>query len=198
MVIGITGGIGSGKSFVADCFLKFDNTLYLHADEEAKKLMNSSSEIKEKLIALFGDESYVNDKLNRPYISNIVFSNPEKLKELNSIVHPVVRKHFAEFIEKNTQDHLIIYENAILFEIQSDLICDCIIAVTAPIDIKIQRVIERDNISSEEVRKRMSQQWPDSKKLLLSNYRILNINKEETMLKVRDIHNILTKKQSMI
>lgn len=197
MVIGITGGIGSGKSFVADCFLKFDNTLYLHADLEAKKLMNSSNEIKEKLIVLFGAESYVNNELNRSYISNIVFSDPEKLKELNSIVHPAVRDHFSEFIQKNTKDHLIIYENAILFEIESDLICDSIITVTAPSDIKIQRVVKRDNITSEEVRKRMNHQWSDSKKLLLSNYRILNIDKETTMLKVRDIYNILTKKDSV-
>ncbi len=198
MVVGVTGGIGSGKSFVADCFLAFDNTIYYHADEEAKKLMNTSSEIREQLIQLFGQEAYSNGELNRPFISGIVFSDSTKLKELNAIVHPQVRAHFLDFIRTHTKNYLIIYEAAILFEAQSDKVCDTILTVTAPLDVRIDRIMKRDQISPEEVQKRIDQQWTDTKRLLLSNYTILNINKQETMLKVQDIHNILTKKQSMI
>lgn len=198
MVVGITGGIGSGKSFVAEYFLNIDGVVYYHADEEAKKLMNSSKEIQSKIISLFGDQAYLKGQLNRPYISEIVFSDANKLKQLNAIVHPAVKKHFGDFIDKNTKDHLIIYENAILFEVQSDIVCDFVICVSAPLEVKIKRVMDRDQCSRLEVIRRMGQQWSDNKKELLSNYRILNINKEETLLKVRDIHNILTKKQSMI
>ena len=194
MVIGITGGIGSGKSFVAECFLTYDNTLYYHADVEAKKLMNTSQEIKEKVIAEFGEEAYQSGELNRLFIASIVFNNPQKLQKLNSIVHPLVRKHFQEFIAGQSKETIIIYENAILFEINSDAVCDFVIAVTAPDDVKINRVIARDGITEQEAQKRMQNQWTDSKKILLSNYIILNVNKEETLLKVQKIHNILTEK----
>jgi len=196
MVIGITGGIGSGKSFVAECFLTYKNTLYYHADVEAKKLMNTSPEIKEKLVNEFGGQAYLSGELNRSFIASIVFENPERLQKLNSIVHPLVRKHFLEFIASQSKETMIIYENAILFEIHSDLACDFVITVTAPDDVKIKRVMARDGITAQEAQKRMQNQWVDSKKILLSNYIILNINKEETLLKVQKIHNILTEKQS--
>ena len=194
MVVGITGGIGSGKSYVAQCFLSLPNTVYYHADEEAKKLMNSSEEIRTQLIQTFGDQSYVDGKLNRPYIASIVFSNPEELQKLNAAVHPAVRKHFKQFVDTQTRETLIIYENAILFESKSDVVCDFVITVTAPKDIKIERVMQRDQVSKEEVLKRMSNQWIDTQKILLSNYMILNISKQETLLKVQKIHNILTEK----
>lgn len=194
MVIGITGGIGSGKSFVAECFLAYENTLYYHADVEAKKLMNTSQEIKEKVIAEFGEKAYQSGELNRPFIASIVFNNPQKLQKLNSIVHPLVRKHFQEFIASQSKETIIIYENAILFEINSDSVCDFVIAVTAPDDVKINRVIARDGITAQEARNRTQNQWSDTKKILLSNYMILNISKEETLLKVQKIHNILTEK----
>ena len=155
MVLGISGGIGSGKSFVAECFLSLDNTVYYHADKEAKGLMNTSEEIRQEVIAQFGDESYINKELNRPFIAGIVFENPEKLKILNSIVHPRVKQHFADFIKNQSDSTIIIYENAILFEAKSDIACDIILTVTAPIETRIQRVIQRDNVSREEVEKRM-------------------------------------------
>jgi dephospho-CoA kinase len=194
MVVGITGGIGSGKSFVAECFLKYDNTVYYHADAEAKKLMNTSEEIRSQLIEEFGAKAYESGMLNRPYIASLVFNNPDRLQKLNSIVHPLVRKHFKEFIRKQSKETLIIYENAILFEIQSDLACDVVITVTTPKETRIQRVMQRDQVSEEEVLKRMQNQWSDTQKILLSNYIILNISKEATLLKVQKIHNILTEK----
>ncbi|MEQ6122731.1 dephospho-CoA kinase [Pseudotenacibaculum sp. MALMAid0570] len=197
MVVGITGGIGSGKSFVAESFLAYDNTVYYHADIEAKKLMNDSDEIKEQVILEFGAESYKNNQLNRPYISSLVFKDSVRLQKLNAIVHPVVKKHFQKFIDNQNDEAIIVYENAILFEINSDQFCDFVIAVTAPLETRIQRVMLRDKISRDEVLERIKNQWSDTRKKLLCNYRIVNLNKNETLLKVQQIHNILTKKQTL-
>jgi len=195
MVVGITGSIGSGKSFVSKELCSFPNTIYYHADEEAKKLMHDSIEIKKQIIEIFGEQSYVDDRLNSTYISSIVFQDSEKLKELNSIVHPLVKKHFQEFIAEH-KERIIIYENAILFEVDSDQACDFTISITAPIEERIKRVMERDRTSEEEVLKRMRNQWTQEKKSILANYVIENIEKETTLLKIKKIHNILTKKQS--
>jgi dephospho-CoA kinase len=193
-IVGLTGGIGSGKTTVANFFSLYKNVAVYIADIEAKKLMNSSKVIKEKLIKSFGEQSYVNGILNRKYISNIVFKNKEKLSELNAIVHPEVRNHFQEFIKKNHQKEYIIYENAILFESKSNLFCDIIITVFVDIDTKIKRVISRDKSTKKEVLDRMKNQWSDSKKMLQSNYVIYNKNIEETKNNVDRIHNILTVK----
>lgn len=195
MVLGITGGIGSGKSFVAKEFCSFPNTAYYHADEEAKKLMNTSSEIKKQLVNEFGVKSYENNELNKAYISSIVFKNPSQLSKLNSIVHPIVKKHFQEYVSLQKTDTIIVYENAILFEINSDQFCDFIITVTAPIDERIKRVVKRDNITAEAVLERIKNQWSDKKKKMLSNYTINNIDKDKTLLKIKKIYNFLTKKQ---
>lgn len=197
MVVGITGGIGSGKSYVAHCFLEMGNAVYYHADAEARKLMNTSQEIRTQVIAEFGAKAYQDNQLNRPFIGQIVFQQPDKLAKLNNIVHPAVKKHFVDFIQSHPKNQFIVYENAILFEVNSDLVCDVVITVTAPLETRIDRVIERDQITREEVEKRIQNQWSETRKILLSNYIILNINKEETLLKVQDIHNILTKKQAL-
>lgn len=197
MVVGITGGIGSGKSLVAKHLCSFENTCYYHADEEAKKLMNTSTEIKKMLVTEFGKESYTTNGLNRPYIAAIVFKNPEKLQKLNSIVHPVVKKHFRDFIMKY-QGQIVVYENAILFEIGSDAICDFVINVNAEKEERIQRVISRDQTTREAVEERMKNQWSDTKRNLLSNYLIFNQNKSETLLKIERIHNFLTKKLLLV
>lgn len=194
MVVGITGGIGSGKSYVAKCLLELGNAVYYHADAEAKKLMNTSQEIREQVTAEFGEESYQDNQLNRPFIAQIVFQQPEKLAKLNSIVHPAVKQHFFDFIQNHPKERFIVYENAILFEANSDLVCDVVITVTAPVQTRIDRVVERDQVTAAEVEKRIQNQWSETQKTLLSNYIILNINKEATLLKVQDIHNILTKK----
>ena len=197
MVIGITGGIGSGKSLVSDIFSSFENTVYYHADIEAKKIMNTSDLIRKQLISEFGPKSFIDNELNRSYISSIVFNNPKSLKKLNSIVHPVVKANFKEFITINGSKSFIIYENAILFEIGSDVVCDVVISVNTPIQTRIERVMKRDNISERDVLDRIKNQWPDFKRNLLSNYVISNIEKEVTMLKIKNIFNILTKKPSL-
>ena len=196
MIVGLTGGIGSGKTTVAKLFSKFNDVAIYIADIEAKKLMNSSEIIKKKLIKQFGESSFVNQKLNRNYISEIVFNDKEKLSILNAIVHPEVKKHFQDFIKKNIDKTYIIYENAILFENGSNLLCDYIITVYANVNTKIERVILRDSSTKEAVESRMKNQWNDSKKIVQSNYIICNENLDETKTQVNKIHNILTEKRS--
>ncbi len=192
MLVGITGGIGSGKTTVAKLFAKFENVVIYFADQEAKQLMNTSSIIKEKIIANFSSEAYVNDELNRKFLSNIVFNNKEKLHLLNSIVHPEVFKHLQDFREENADKDYILYENAILFENGSDKLCDKIITVTAPVDVRIQRVVDRDKVTKEEVMSRINNQWIDMKKILQSNYVIHNMLLSDTENQVSKIHNKLT------
>ena len=194
MIVGITGGIGSGKSLVAKIICASDDTAYYHADKEAKLLMNTSPSLKENIIAVFGEKSYQDNTLDRKYISSLVFKEPKLLKSLNSIVHPAVKEHFRNFIASRKENTLIIYENAILFETNGDLICNIIISVNAPEEIRIKRVMERDNVTKKQVKNIIKNQWSETKRNLLSNYTILNIEKEETLLKTKNIYNILTKK----
>lgn len=191
MVIGITGGIGSGKSTVVKLFSKYKNIAIYLADDQAKELMISSKEIKEKLIANFSSKVYINNELNRSFLANLVFKDKKKLAVLNSIVHPVVHKHLQDFIIKHQDKNYILYENAILFENGSDKICDKIITVTAPEDIRIKRVVKRDNSTSQEVKNRIKNQWSDEKKVLQSNYVIHNIELPKTLEQVHQIHNKL-------
>jgi dephospho-CoA kinase len=196
MIVGVTGGIGSGKSLVAETICSFENTIYFHADKEAKLLMNNSAVIKDKIIAAFGQKSYDNGVLNKKYISSLVFKNPHQLKVLNTIVHPQVKEHFKKFVESQNKNTLIIYENAIIFETNSSSICDIIISVNSPRNIRIKRVMKRDNSTKIMIENIMNNQWSDAKRNLLSNYIINNIEKEETLLKIKKIYNFLTKKLS--
>lgn len=194
MVVGITGGIGSGKSTVVKMFSKFKGIAIYIADDEAKKIMNSSREIKTLLISEFGKEVYLNNKLNRPYLANIVFKDKSKLSVLNTIVHPVVNNHLQDFILKNSHKDYILYENAILFENGSNAFCDKIITITAPEKIRIQRVLERDNTTIEAIKSRIQNQWGQSKKTLQSHYIIENLSLAKTKDQTSKIHNILTKR----
>ncbi|MBE7660455.1 dephospho-CoA kinase [Tenacibaculum finnmarkense] len=194
MVIGLTGGIGSGKSTVVKMFAEYKNSTIYIADNEAKKLMNSSDEIKTKLIAEFGEDVYKNKQLNKPFLADIVFNDKDKLAILNAIVHPVVNNHFKDFILKNTNKNYILYENAILFENGSNIFCDKIITVTAPENIRIERVLKRDNTTIDAVKSRINNQWSQTKKTLQSHYVIENIIRKKTQQQVAIIHAILTKK----
>ncbi|CAL2078778.1 dephospho-CoA kinase [Tenacibaculum dicentrarchi] len=194
MVIGLTGGIGSGKSTVVKMFAEYKNSAIYIADNEAKKLMNSSDEIKTKLIAEFGENVYKNKLLNKPFLADIVFNDKDKLATLNSIVHPVVNNHFQVFIRKNADKNYILYENAILFENGSNIFCDKIITVTAPENIRIERVLKRDNTTTDAIKNRINNQWSQIKKTLQSHYIIENITRKNTQYQVDIIHAILTKK----
>lgn len=190
-VIGLTGGIGSGKTTVAKMFQNIGIPVYF-ADHEAKKLMQSLLIIKYELIANFGELAFKNGVLNTAYLAEIVFSNPEKLKVINQIVHPKVRAHFQQF--KNSQNSIyIIFENAILFENGFDKMCDYIITVTTPLEERIKRVELRDKLDRTQILNRVNNQWTDEQKIEKSNFIIDNKDLDTTKLKVLEIHEQLLK-----
>ena len=189
--VGLTGGIGSGKTTVANYFIELGMPVYF-ADNEAKKLMNSSTKIKNKLINEFGENTYQNGELNRQYLADIVFHNKSKLSIINGIVHPAVAKHFAKWVKEHKTDY-IIQENAILFENNTSSNFDYIITVTAPVEIKIERILKRDLISKNDIISRMNNQWDDTKKIELSDFVIDNVDLADTKKQVNRIHKKLIK-----
>ena len=192
MIVGLTGGIGSGKTTVLNFFKAFQNISVYIADEEAKNLMNSSPLLKSQLINAFGKELFVDNTLQRAFLSNLVFKDPKKLQILNEIVHPQVAKHFSEFVALNAHKAYILYENAILFETQNNQFCDCILTVSAPLEDRISRIIHRDQRTRRAVLDRMQHQFPEEKKRLQSNYLIQNTSLPALKEEVYRIHNILT------
>jgi len=197
MIVGVTGGIGTGKSTVVSLFKKLGNIAVYTADDEAKNLMNTSKLISSKIKKEFGDEAYKNDVLNRPFLANIVFKDKEKLAKLNAIVHPEVANHFKEFVKNNQHKLYVLYENAILFENKSDSFCDVIITVTAPLNIRLQRLITRDNTTKEAVLHRIKNQWSETKKILQSNYIVENKALKITKEQVSKIHHLLVQKKNL-
>ena len=188
-IIGLTGGIGSGKTTVANHFRVAGIPVYI-ADDEARKIMQSdeiNAEIKKK----FGDTVFDNGILNREKLSGIVFNDPEKLKLLNAIIHPAVKKHFSSWILNHKNTPYIIYEAAILFESGSYKDCDIIITVTAPLESRIQRVIQRDRTTRENVLSRINMQWNDEKRIEKSDFVIENDTTEIAKSAVDKILKIL-------
>lgn len=173
-IVGLTGGIGSGKSTIAKWFLQKGIPVY-DSDMEAKKLMNENSQVREKLIELFGEKAYEGKTLNRAYIAAQAFGDKEKLNQLNQIVHPAVFSHFQNWVGEQ-QSKFVVKEAAILFESGSYKDCDWIISVIADPEIRIQRVIERDNVSRSQVLERMQNQWTDEMKIPKSDFVIKNEN----------------------
>ena len=191
IIVGLTGGIGSGKTIVTKMFNKLGVPTYI-ADLEAKKLMHTSKVIKRKLIQLFGDEAYIERGLNKPYIANKIFNDKALLLKMNAIVHPKVKAHFIKWVKKQDFAY-VIKEAAILFENESYQDCDFIITVTASEKVRIQRVISRDNSSSEKVKAIMNNQWSDKQKVKLSNFVINNIDLSKTENQVKIIHQKILK-----
>ena len=194
MIVGLTGGIGSGKTTVAEVFEKLDSVAVYIADIEARKIMNSSEVIRIQLLQAFGKETYKKNELNRQYLANNVFESKEKLTILNNIVHPEVKKHFLDFATRNADKSYVLYESAILFESNSSQQCDFIISVFLDKEERIKRVLERDKTTEKEVLSRINSQWKEDKKLLSSNYIIFNYAIQDTKKSVLKIHNILTEK----
>lgn len=192
-IIGLTGGIGSGKTTVANYFKSYGIPVYI-ADDEARNIMQSP-EIIDAIKKTFGEAIFENGILNREKLAKIVFNEPEKLEKLNNIVHPAVKKHFEHWLLEYKKVPYIIYEAAILFESGRYEDCDLIITVTAPVEKRIQRVIERDKSTRELVLKRINAQWTDEKRISKSDFVIENIAIETTKLEVDRILKILKIKQ---
>jgi dephospho-CoA kinase len=188
-IIGLTGGIGSGKTTIANYFRAAGIPVYI-ADDEARKIMESP-EIIAEIKNVFGNTIFENDILNRSKLAEIVFDNSEKLVRLNAIIHPAVKKHFSEWVLNHKNAPFVIYEAAILFESGSYKNCDFIITVTAPVESRIERVVQRDKTTRENVLKRIAMQWKDEQRFAESDFVIENINPELAKIEVDKILKIL-------
>lgn len=191
MVIGLTGGIGSGKTTVAKMFNKLGVPIYI-ADLEAKKLMNNSKVIRGKLIQLLGNEAFTENDLNKPYLANKIFNDNDLLVKMNAIVHPKVRLHFKRWLKKQNTPY-VIKEAAILFESGGYHECDYVITVIASRENRIKRVMQRDNSTIDSVKAIMDNQWSDEDKVKLSHYVIDNNNFQKTENQVKTIHQKILK-----
>lgn len=191
MVIGLTGGIGSGKTTVSGLFEDLGVPVY-NSDEEAKRLMQSSEKLKRAIIELLGKKSYKKDTLNRSYIAQLVFNDKELLAALNALVHPAVKKDFKKWLRKKNVPY-VIQEAAILFENGSYKEYDKLILVKAPKRIRLKRLKARDGSSEEDILARMKNQWSDTRKAKLSDFVIENIDLDKTKSRVRRIHRQLIK-----
>jgi len=185
-IIGLTGGIGSGKSTVLKQFEDLGINTY-SADKAAKKLINSDEDLIESIKGLFGDNIYNNNILDTIKLSKIVFQDSHKLESLNSIIHPAVAKDFKSFIKTNHGEY-IVKEVAIIFETNTEDNYDKIILVRAPIEDRIKRVVLRDNITKDDVIRRVNNQIDDSTIIDKCDYIIDNNNLKELKEKVINIH----------
>ena len=189
--IGITGGIGSGKSVVAQILEAMHFPVY-YSDQQSKILVDTDLIIREELIKLLGKEVYLDGKLNRPFLTQQLFSNDELRLKINQIIHPKVREAFTNWVNKQSSN-LVFNEAAILFETGAYQLMDYNILVTAPLELKIERVLKRDNITINEIQERISKQWSDEEKIPLADFVIVN---DEVKPLLQQIEAILIKVKS--
>ena len=175
-VIGITGGIGSGKTFVCKILEKMGYSVY-YSDDRAKLLMNSDFRIQKELKRLIGDDAYTKQGLNREFVSSKLFSDPKLRQKINQLIHPFVRKDFKDWQKSFKDEKFIFNEAAILFETGTHVNYDAVILVYAPLEIKLDRIKKRDGVSEEEVLKKIKSQWTDEEKMKHTPYHILNDGK---------------------
>ncbi|HYJ39080.1 MAG TPA: dephospho-CoA kinase [Chitinophagaceae bacterium] len=184
--VGLTGGIGSGKSTVAHVFEILGIPVY-YADKEAKRLMNEDPEIRTQLVAHFGEETYADNLINRRFLAEIVFKDKEKLQLLNSLVHPITIARAEEWMQKHDTPY-VIKEAALIFESGSQENLDYVIGVSAPLNLRIQRTMKRDGVSREEVLNRMQHQIQESIKMRLCDFVIRNDEQHLVLPQVLAIH----------
>jgi dephospho-CoA kinase len=176
--VGVTGGIGSGKSLICQVFSHLGIPVYF-ADEAAKNLMDHDPEIIKGLTGVFGATIYEGGKLNRPKLAGLIFDDPKLLADVNRIVHPGVRRNFSKWCSSFTSVPFVIQESAILFESNTFKLFDHIILVTAPDEIRIQRVLSRPGMTREKILGIMKNQLPEEEKIVRSHF---VINNDETTL----------------
>ena len=184
--IGITGGIGNGKSIICD-ILRLHDIPVFDADKEAKVLNNSSSIIKEKLIIHFGEDIYIDNKLNRKLLSELIFKNEDNLKIANSIIHPEVANLFIDWCQNNSNYNIVAIESAILIEAGFKKYIDKLITVFTPEELRIKRVAHRDNTNVENIKARIKNQISEEEKIKNSDYVIVNDNSQSLIKQVSDI-----------
>ena len=188
--VGLTGGIGSGKTTIANIFKQLGVPIYF-SDNRAKYLMLNNQFLRESLISLFGDKVVVNGLLNRSYIASKVFSKPKELIKLNALVHPFVQKDFDDWSTSQCSVY-VIKEAAILFETGANKLLDKVVLVESPKDLKVSRVMLRDGMKNEEVLMRMSKQWSDDQKRTYADYIIYNDEENPLINQILKLHSIFS------
>lgn len=185
--IGITGGIGSGKSIVCKVFELLGVPIF-YADNEAKKIYDDEK-VKTLLINKYGFEIYLPDgKLNKEKLSKIIFSNQDELKYINSLIHPLVAKAYSEWCEKHKHIPYTLKEAAILFESGAYKELDKVITVSAPVELRINRVMKRDNLTRIQILERMKHQWEEEKRIKYANFVIYNDDEHLVIPQILDLH----------
>ena len=185
--VGLTGGIGSGKTTIANLFAtEFAIPIYI-ADTKAKELIAQDTHLQQEIKALLGEDAFVEGKYNTAFVASIVFSTPEKLQALNQLIHPYVQQDFARWREEQHSPY-VIKESAILFESGSYKDCDYIITVTAPLEERIRRVMLRDKIDRKTVEKRIKNQSNDENRIKLSTFVVDNRDFCRNLDKIQTIH----------
>lgn len=186
LTIGITGGIGSGKSTICKVF-KLLGVPVFEADQVAKAIINSNAEIRNGLIELFGSDIYESsNRINRKMLASLIFKDDNLLQKVNQLIHPEVRKEF-DFWKKQQNQSYVIHEAAILFESGFYKMMDYTILVSAPEAMRIERVSKRDNVSRDLVKQRINKQFTDEEKRQLSNIELVNDNKNLLIPKILEI-----------
>ncbi len=188
--VGLTGGIGSGKSLVAQIFQHLGVPVF-SADYEAGKILEDDASVRESLTEWFGPDVYTDERPNRREIASLVFNDPEKLARLNSLIHPLVMKKFISWCNEYPDKPYVIHEAAILFESGLYRHVDKTILVTAPEETRIARVIERDKTTADSVIQRMKNQWNDEQKVPLADFIVQNDGKSPLVPAILGIHNKL-------
>ncbi len=185
--LGVTGGIGSGKSVICAVLSTLGIPVY-NADDESKKLLETNPDVVVAVTSLLGKDSYLPDgKADRPFIANVVFNHPEKLQKLNSILHPAVQSHYRDWVASNTSFEIVVKEAAILFESGAYKDMNAVIAVTAPMQLRIERVIARDGKSIAEVKKIISQQLSQEEVIEKSDFEIINDDQQLVIPQILEI-----------
>jgi dephospho-CoA kinase len=184
--VGLTGGIGSGKSTVARIFEVLGIPVY-YADEAAKNIMNSDKRLKAALIKNFGEQTYQSGQLNRAWLASVVFTDNQKLQLLNSLTHPATIRDANKWIQQQTSPY-IVKEAALLFESGADKYLDHIVGVSAPEELRIQRAMQRDQVKREDVLQRMSRQMKEEEKMKLCQSILINDEKEMLVPQVLELH----------
>jgi dephospho-CoA kinase len=187
--IGLTGGIGSGKTTVAKIFETLGIPVY-YADDEAKRIMNEDEALKMSIIENFGASSYINGSLNRSFISGKVFDNPAKLALLNALVHPATIRDSLEWMKRQHAPYAV-KEAALIFESGMEAQLDYVIGVSAPEELRITRIMGRGSLKREEVLKRMENQMDEEKKIGMCNFVITNDEKQAILPQVLSLHQVL-------
>lgn len=192
-IIGLTGGIGSGKTSIARHIQSLGIPVYI-SDDASKKILTLPQTL-QAIKQLFGTAVFENEKLSREKLSKTVFNNPENLEKLNQIIHPLVKLDFQSWLRQHKHAPLVVKETAILFESGSAKDCDAIITVTAPETIRIQRVVERDKTDVQSVINRINNQWTDVMRIAKSDFVIENIDFNKAVAKTDEILKIMMNQQ---